>query len=882
MKHALLGVVLALACVASSLAQTAPAGAPGHALEPPSSGGLVALDRTLRRLATHRRLLVVAAHPDDEDTTLLTLVSRAMGGEAAYLSVTRGDGGQNLIGPDLGVPLGLIRTQELLAARRLDGARQFFTRAYDFGYTRSIEETFSLWPKEALLEDSVRVIRRFRPQVVVSVFSGASRDGHGQHQAAGIVAREAFRAAGDPALFPELAREGLTPWQPAALYRSTRFDRDTPSLSIPTGAIDPLTGRSYHQIAMASRSLHRSQDFGMLQQGGPNETRVAWLEGSAKPEGNDVFAGIDTRLEAIAAQVADPGRRTAIAERLRRVEALVSRTRAGLTPTTLASAAPPLATVLSDLRAARETLAGDGAEASVAPLLDEKIALAGTALATAAGVSVDALVDRETAAPGETLEVKVNVWNAGTQPLTVEKVELASPDGWTLAGETAAARDVAPGTAGEWALGASPAGDAPTLPYFLRRPLRGAIYDWSDAPAAVKGEPFQPAALAAIVRLRVAGTTVELRRDAVYRFRDQAYGEIRRPVRAVPRLEVSVDPELIVWPAAQKGVRRLEVTLTSNASAPLSGGLEVAPPPGWPAIPPQAFSLTGRGDRRFLEIRLKPQQPFTTGRGRFTLAAVLDDGSRQSASVRVLDYPHIPPTPLPEDAAAEVSTADIRLPPIRRVGYIRGAADRVPEALSAIGVPLDVLAARDVQSGDFTRYDVIVVGSRAYETDPALTASNGRLLDFAGNGGLVIVQYQQYPFIDGNFAPYKLEIARPHDRVTDESAPVRVLDPESPVFRMPNRITESDWSGWVQERGLYFAGKWDPAYTPLLAMADPGQPEKQGSLLVARVGKGLYVYTGLAFFRQLPAGVPGAYRLFANLLAMKPVPVEKSQRAPAR
>ncbi|MDQ6893709.1 MAG: PIG-L family deacetylase, partial [Acidobacteriota bacterium] len=275
---------------------------PGTALPPPSAGGIDALDPLLRKLATNRRLLVIAAHPDDEDTALLTLVARGMGGEAAYLSLSRGDGGQNLIGDELGVGLGLIRTEELNAARRLDGARQYFSRAYDFGFSKSIEETFRLWPKEALLEDAVRVIRRFRPQVVVAIFSGTPRDGHGQHQASGIVAREAFHLAGDPKAFPNLAAEGLPPWQPTALFQTTRFlDRDKTTIVLPTGGLEPLTGRTFQQIAVASRSLHHSQGTGALQPIGPNEARVGWLEGGAGREAPDLFAGTSSELTTLAA-----------------------------------------------------------------------------------------------------------------------------------------------------------------------------------------------------------------------------------------------------------------------------------------------------------------------------------------------------------------------------------------------------------------------------------------------------------------------------------------------------------------------------------------------------------------------------------------------------
>ncbi|HEX9302850.1 MAG TPA: PIG-L family deacetylase [Thermoanaerobaculia bacterium] len=860
MKKAALSLLLLFLCLSAARLETTPAPAPGHALEPPSSGGLVALDRLLQRLSAHKRMLVIGAHPDDEDNRLLTVVSRKMGAEVAYLSLSRGEGGQNLLGPDLGVPLGLVRTQELLGARRIDGARQFFTRAYDFGFTRSLDETFRLWPKDVLLEDSLRIARRFRPQVIVSLFSGTPTDGHGQHQASGVIAG---------AVFDTESAERF-PWRPKAFYRSY-VDPTPTTFDVPTGDVDPLTGRSFHQIAAASRSLHRSQDMGQLQPPGPNKTRVTWAKGGAGPQGKDLFAGVDTRLTAIAAGIGDASRRTHVEERLRKVAALVEGTRAKLVPIGLPAAVPPIATILSELSAARGDVRPDenGAGAAAVAFLDEKVALAETALATAAEITVDAVADRETAAPGDPLEVKIAVWNAGGQPVAVETVDLVSPDGWNVTAAAAEPRDVAPNTLSEWTRKASPAAAESTIPYFLRRPMKGALYDWTDVPPEVRGEPFQPAPLVVVVRLRVAGLPVVLRRDVAWRFRDQAQGEVRRPVRAVAALDVSVDPDRIVWPTGDKREKRLEITLTSNAPGPLSGRIETSSPAGWPAIASVVFSVNGRGDRRFFEVPIRPPSPFPAGRGSFRIAAVTADGKRFASSIRVLDYPHIPPTPLPEESAVELAAADIRLPALHGVGYVRGASDRVPEALIAIGVPLEILDAKVLQSGDLGRYDAIVVGSRAYETDPALAASNGRILDYARNGGLVIVQYQQYQFVEGNYAPYKIEIARPHDRVTDETAPVRVLDPTSPIFSRPNRIAEDDWVGWVQERGLYFAHTWDPAYKPLLAMKDPDEPEQQGALLVAKLGKGKYIYTGLAFFRQLPAGVPGAYRLFANLLGLK-------------
>jgi hypothetical protein len=860
MKKAALSLLLLFLCLSAARLETTPAPAPGYALEPPSSGGLVALDRLLQRLSAHKRMLVIGAHPDDEDNRLLTVVSRKMGAEVAYLSLSRGEGGQNLLGPDLGIPLGLIRTQELLGARRIDGARQFFTRAYDFGYTRSLDETFRLWPKDVLLEDSLRIARRFRPQVIVSLFSGTPGDGHGQHQASGVIGGTVY----------DMESAERSPWRPAALYRSY-VDPTPTTFDVPTGDVDPLTGRSFHQIAAASRSLHRSQDMGALQPPGPNKTRVTWAKGGAGPQGKDLFAGVDTRLTAIAAGIGDAARRTHVEERLRKVAALVEGTRAKLVPIGLPESVRPIATVLSELSAARGEVRPEenGSGAAAAAFLDEKIALAETALMTAAEITVDAVADRETAAPGDPLEVKIAVWNAGGEAARVDGVELVSPDGWQVPPSSPEPRDVAAQTLAEWTRKAAPVGAVPTIPYFLRKPMQGALYDWSGAPPDVLGEPFQPAALSAIVRLRVAGMPVTLSRDVVYRFRDQAFGEIRRPVRAVPLLEVGLDPDRIVWPIAQKGERRIEVTLTSNSPKAVSGRVEIAPPSGWPAVAPIPFSITARGERRFFDVALRSPSPFPVGRQTVRVAAVSDDGERFSSDVRVLDYPHIPATPMLEQAALEVVAADIRLPSVRRIGYVRGASDRVPEALVSIGLPVELLGAKELQSSDLSGYDAIVIGSRAYETEPALASSNGRILDYARNGGLVIVQYQQYQFVEGNYAPYKIEIARPHDRITDETAPVRVLDPTNPVFNRPHRIADEDWAGWVQERGLYFAHTWDPAYKPLLAMKDPDGPEQQGGLLVAKLGKGTYVYTGLAFFRQLPAGVPGAYRLFANLLGLR-------------
>jgi LmbE family N-acetylglucosaminyl deacetylase len=846
-------------------------------LDPPATGGIAVVERALAKLTTHKRLLVVAAHPDDEDTSLLTLVAREMGGEAAYLALSRGEGGQNLIGPELGVGLGLLRTRELLAARQIDGGRQYFTRAYDFGYTRSLDETLRLWPKEVLLEDSVRVMRRFKPQVVVSIFPGVPHPNHGQHQAAGVTAYEAFRLAGDPAALPRLAEEGLVPWTPQTLYRSAFFDRSAPFLPLPLGVLDPLTGKSIFQLAAASRSMHRSQDMGRLQELGPQETRVSWVSGGAGADAKELFAGIDTRLQAIAATIPDPERRRHVGEHLDAAEAAAEKARRSLQPERLAGAVPGFLEVLKHLRAAQAFLreAGDRPEERpAAELIAEKIDVAETGLAAAAGIALEAATERERLTAGETFPVRAVLWNSGPLPVSGVRVEIAGEAGAPVAGEP---KELAAGALGTWELKPTVPAAAPlTIPYFLRRPLTGGLYDWTEVPPAERGEPFGPPPLVARFSLSVDGVPLQLEREVAHVHRDQAFGEIRRPLRVVPRVEVAAAEDLLVWPTAERGPRRLQVTLDSHAAAPVKGRLEAritAPSEApseknpWPEIRPLPFTLEP-GEEKTLDLEVRPPASFTPGRYAIQLAAVLVDGQRFDLAVPPIDYPHIRATPQPEPAAVTISAADVKLPRLTKVGYVRGASDRVPEFLRQIGVPLELLAAKDLLEGDLRRYDAVVVGSRAYETDPVLVRANHRLLDYAKEGGLVIVQYQQYPFIEGKLAPFPLEIARPHDRVTDETAAVTLLDPKSPVFRTPNEIRPDDWNGWIQERGLYFAHTWGPAYVPLLSMADPEGPELKGGLLVAPLGQGHYVYTGLAFFRQLPAGVPGAYRLFANLLAI--------------
>lgn len=839
-------------------------------LEPATTGGIETVERALAKLSTHRRVMVVGAHPDDEDTTVLSLVSRGMGGEAAYLSLSRGEGGQNLVGPQLGVGLGLIRTGELLAARHFEGTWQFFTRAYDFGYTRSLEETFERWPREIIAEDAVRAVRRFKPQVIVTVFPGDSRAGHGQHQMAGVIAAEILELSGDPDRYPALTAEGLGPWQPEAAYRRLWWGRGEPLFETEFGQIDPLTGMSVLQIAAASRSKHRSQDMGREQPLGSLRGGMVWIAGEGREEATSIFDGIDTSLSAIAASLPQGELRLRVEEELALVESLAIRARESLLPSDLGRSVPAFAEIVRTLQGVHQSLDGDSTPAAlgVASLVEEKLAVATAGLTAAAGVAFDAVADREAATLGSVFEAEVELWNGGDFELEVVGVGLETVDGWGVEPRELTEESQLEGVQ-RWGFRVRvPADDAPTVPYFLRHPLQGDLYDWSQTPREFLGQPFQPPPLSARLDLELAGVGVRLEREVVHRYADQAFGEVRRPLRSVPALEMSLKPSLILWPLGSTGDRQVELLLSSNTEEPLEGRVESEVPEGWLPVEPLPFAIEHLGATKVLRLPLVAAAGLEPGTYIVSATAVLDSSERMAASYPVLDYPHIRPATLREPTVTEVRVLDLRLPDLSRVGYIRGASDRVPELLLEVGVPLELLGPEQLENGDLSGYDTIVVGSRAYETDPTLLRANPRLLEYVQQGGTLIVQYQQYQFVRGGYAPLDLEIERPHGRVTDEASPVRVLDPEHPVFRHPNRISPADWEGWVQERGLYFPSRWDDAYQPLLALRDQGRPEELGSLLVASYGDGTYVYTGLSFFRQLPAGVPGAFRLFSNLLAL--------------
>jgi LmbE family N-acetylglucosaminyl deacetylase len=887
-------------------------------LEPPSTGGAVALDQELRMLGHYKRVLMIGAHPDDEDTELLTILVRGMGAEAAYLSLNRGEGGQNLIGPELGEALGLIRTEELLAARRLDGARQYFTRAYDFGYSKTLDETWQHWPRDTILKDVVRIVRRFRPQIIVSIFSGTPRDGHGQHQAAGWSAQEAFRAAGDSTRFRELFREeGLLPWSPLKLYRSTRFDSAATTLTLNGGVLDPAVGKSFHQIAMAGRSLHRSQDMGQLQRMGPSIVRLALVEdrtaGGGDPKGG-LFSGIDTMMAAIplgerraggsATLVLAGDPTTGLARYQARIDSVIA------ARGSLSRQRGLLARAASDLERAvaeppRAGSGGGGVYYTRGIELEDQLGHLNGAAWHLGRVVFDAVTDDDRVVAGQKLRWTLSTWNASDEPRLADmRAAECIPFGECQGPEPDSVPvTIQPGQVGTVAAEYQVLEQQPSTPYFLSLPRDGDLYRWPDqhqdrlslTGGPPYGEPFEPPTFLGSVEVN-AGQTDSLGAsrltEAVFRFNDQARGEVRRPVTVVPRVDVKLDPATEVWPTGSLTPHRFTVTLTHGARDSTSGTVRLQLPRGWPAVAPQRFHFAREDERESFVFEVRPPARLVPDSGEIHAVAQDLAGTTYDVGVYTVDYPHIRPRSYTRLATTTLRLAPLILPRLTRVGYIRGAADQEPEALASVGVPVTLLSGAALERGRLDRYDVIVVGPRAYETDSALVENNRRLLDYARRGGLLIVQYQQHQFFNGRFAPYPMTVGgqplrleestpgRPgsaptraappvsHDRVTDENAPVRLVVPDHPAVRVPNRLSAVDWKGWVQERGLYFARTWDRRYRPVLETHDPGDAPLLGGLLIAPVGKGAYVYTGLSFFRQLPAGVPGAFRLFSNLLAL--------------
>jgi LmbE family N-acetylglucosaminyl deacetylase len=848
--------------------------------------GAAGLVQLVHRLPTIASALHTGAHPDDEDSALVARLARGDHARVAYLALNRGEGGQNILGPEQGDALGVVRTEELLQARRLDGGEQLFTRVRDFGYTESRSETVARWGGEALaLGDMVRAIRLHRPLVIVSRYTGTPVDGHGNHQLAGYLTPIAFQKAGDPDAFPEHVAEGLRPWSARKLYVSEPSEPTAatePTLRLPTGVLDPVLGRTWFQIAIEGRSLHRTQEQGYLELSGPQSSGVRLLESrvfAPTPE-TSVFDGLDTTLVAIAGLSGLP--EGALARSLAEAQAAAVAARDGLDVRTPGRVVPEIARGLRALRQALVELEGVAASPAARDearfLLETKERDFVDALTRSVGLHVEALADQETLAAGESAAVTVQAFVADRERVALGAPELRARGGFDIAPAptpsptplTRRRRTDAPDLATAFRITAE-ADASPTVPYWLERPRNGDAYQWPNDDR--RSLPFGPPALEASVPAEVAGVPIVVRVPVRHRLADPVRGELRRHLDVVPMLSVSLADDLVIVPESpQATTRALPVHLVAHAASEVAGTVRLSVPAGWKTVPAEAPFRIGGKDQR-TDVRFEISIPGGTVAGGHAISArATVEGATFEKAVRVLAYPHIQTHRILEPAVATARVFPLQVAPVR-VGYVMGSGDRVADAIARMGLAVTRLDEDALFSGDLSRYDVIVVGILAAKVRPDFVSSHGRLLDWVRRGGTLVVQYQRADYAEKGLPPYP---ARMNERVTDEEAPVTVLAPRDPLFSFPNRIGPADFDGWVQERSVSNMNPMDDRWVSLLESHDEGDPPQKGLLIQAPVGRGFYVYAALSFFRQLPAGVPGAYRLFANLLSRPRAPVRRA------
>jgi len=802
-----------------------------------------AIAQELRSFRTMGTVLHVGAHPDDENTQLITYLARGRGYRTAYLSLTRGDGGQNELGSDFDAKLGVARTQELLAARRLDGGRQFFSRAIDFGYSKTPEETLAFWDREQVLADVVRVIRRFRPDVIVTRFPvPPGSGGHGHHTASAILAVEAFKLAGDPHAFPEQIEEGLAPWQAKRIvwnvFGPGRGPNPLkgPTVQVDIGGNDPVSGEPFGTIANRSRGMHKTQGLGMFSgrsESGPNLQTFMVLAG--EPASQDLMDGVDLTWDRVPGG-AEIGR---LAD-----EAIAS-----------FDVAHPAASVprLLALRARLATL-----EAS--PLVDDKRAQLDRLVQACLGLQVTTTVDQAEVVPGERIRLHTTL-SVATDIVPVRRLALHSP-GLILPSLEPAALTPGQPLVGDVTV-VLPRSTPVSQPYWLRAAGAAGVFRVDD-PRLI-GDPENPPVLPLEHVLEVGGQTLVIADEPVPAGAATAAGGQHR-LQSIPPVSIAFGSEVLLFtPGATH-----EVTIElSAARAAQSGNLRLEVPTGWQVTPAaQAFQLARAVDHaRFSFTVTSPAAP-SSGE----VAAVAEvNGRTYSFERQEIRYSHIPWQLLQPPARIRVVSFDLAIRG-RTVGYVAGAGDAVADCLAQLGYQVTPLAGADLTLEKLRGFDAVVLGVRAFNVRPELAGGLAALLAYAEQGGTVVVQYNRPNGLqDRPLGPFPLSIQGPAPqwRVTDERSPFTLLAPEHPALTTPNRIGPDDFAGWVQERGAYFPSSWDEAhYQPLISFNDPGEAPLRSGILVARTGRGYYVYTGLAFFRQLPAGVPGACRLFANLVSL--------------
>jgi LmbE family N-acetylglucosaminyl deacetylase len=818
---------LGLSCLAGSLAAQAPA--------KPTSAKLL---QDIKKLNVLGNVLYMAAHPDDENTTFIAYMANEKLYNTSYLALTRGDGGQNLIGPEIREQLGMIRTQELLQARRLDGGKQYFSRANDFGFSKNPQEAFSIWDKEKLLADAVWVIRNVKPDVIVTRFPPDARAGHGHHSASSILAEEAFEASADPKRFPEQLKY-VAPWQAKRLLwnismwsvtnRAEFMKTTSQYLQIDVGAFNPLFGKSYGEISAESRSMHKSQGFGSV---GSRGSSIEYLQHTKGDKAlKELFEGIDTSWKRVKGSD--------------KIATLVQKTVQSFDPAKPAASVPSLLILRAELQKLPEGF-----------WKTTKIREVEDIIKTATGLFMEVTAPEFAYPAGATMHLTAEVVNRSSVEVSLQKVgvSLTTKDS-VLNTALKNNRDLTfPITT------AIPANAPISQPYWLREEIGySGLFRVEDQLEI--GRPENPPVAMVRFDLLVAGQPITFETLVVFKKKDPVLGEVYQPLVVTPPVFATIAQEVYMFD--DPSPKKVAVTIKAGKDQ-CTGEIALDLPAGWKATPASIpFTIAQKEAELTVEFQLSPPADAQEA----TMKALVKlDGKQYDKSFGLISYSHIPAQVFFPDAVAKVVKLDLQKKGTN-IGYIMGAGDLIPMSLRQIGYQVTILEDQDITPEKLRQFDAVITGVRAYNTNERMKYHQAALMEYVNNGGNLVVQYNtDMGLVMPNLGPYPFELTR--DRITEEEAEVRFLKPESRVLNVPNKITPKDFTSWVQERGLYFPQKWAPEYEAVISSNDPNSPALDGGILVAKYGKGHYAYTSLSWFRELPAGVPGAYRVFVNLISM--------------
>jgi LmbE family N-acetylglucosaminyl deacetylase len=840
----------------------------------------------IQKLQTTASVMHTTAHPDDEHGGMLAMIGRGHGARVALLTLTRGESGDNAIGPELFDALGLIRTEELSIAARYYGVdRQYFTSVADYGFSKRLDEALAKWGKENVLRDVVRAIRIDRPLVLISRFQGAPRDGHGNHEAAGLITKEAFSAAADPKMFPEQIAEGLRPWQALKLYMGGVRENEDWTIRVDTGIYDPVLGDSYQNVARLGLSYQRSQNSGNVgARPGPSVSYYKRLQSvvAAPAREASFFDGIDATIPGIYRALRKPAP-AGTAERLATIDLEVRAAAKAFTMRDPSAAAPALARALAAARAASALEADPDAvemlrtkEAQIQDAIAASLGIAFTAVAQPAGGGEPAGPFAAFAAPsamppvvpGQTFEVRTTFTNRSAVAVTAPKITLTAQRGWSVSAAGALPALAATNEPVALKFAVTVAEDAPlSRPHFARSSIQEPRYTVADP--AQTHRPSAAAVLSAVARYEVGGVPVETRVPVTRLETNPPYGTDTRALGIVPAIGVTLSPSRAVVPlAARDKTIKFRAELLHNRDSKSDGVLALRVPAGWTVVPAaQPFQFTRAGERVSYPFSVSPSAIEDRA---YTIEAVATAGGREyREGYDVIRHRDLETRYLFRASSARVKGVDVKIAPGLKVGYVMGVGDDVPSGIAQLGVDVQLLGAQELAGADLGRFNAIMTGTRAYGVRDDLRTYNRRLLDYVKEGGHLIVLYNTpAEFSPAQYAPFPGEMPRNAEEVSEEDSPVEILAPDAPVLTAPNRITRADFDDWVEQRGSKFWSAWDRAYTPMLSTWDQGQTPQKGGWLHAKYGKGHYTYFAYAFHRQLPYGVAGAYRLLANLLSL--------------